>query len=86
MTGAGFGPRRVAGAAQCSGGTEQSDAPKPPNQAFTQWSDHRGGWVIASVRLSYRSCPDILDMLMTYCSILAKLMHTQHAATHRPYC
>jgi hypothetical protein len=29
---------------------EQGDAPKPPNQALSQWSDHRGGWVIASVR------------------------------------
>jgi hypothetical protein len=36
---------------------ERGDAPKPPNQAFTQWKDHRGGWVILVVRLSYPSCP-----------------------------
>ena len=29
---------------------EQSDAPKPPNRAFLQWNDHRGGWVILGVR------------------------------------
>jgi hypothetical protein len=33
--------------------SEPSDAPKPPNQAFLQWNNHRGGWVIFVVRLIY---------------------------------
>jgi hypothetical protein len=28
---------------------EPNDAPKPPNQAFSRWNDHRGGWVILVV-------------------------------------
>jgi hypothetical protein len=35
---------------RAQGGSEPNDAPKPPNQAFSQWKDHPGGWVIVSVR------------------------------------
>ena len=31
---------------------ERGDAPKPPNQAFSHWKDHRGGWVILVVHLA----------------------------------
>lgn len=27
-------------------GREPNDAPKPPNQALSQWNDYRGGWMI----------------------------------------
>ena len=39
---------------------EQSDAPKPPNRAFSHRKDNRGGWVILVVHLAESADRDML--------------------------
>jgi hypothetical protein len=70
-----FGPRLAATPAagqRAQGGSEPNDAPKPPNQAFSQWKDHRGGWVIVIVR--YRKifeCDGKINSRCPSCRLLA---------------